>query len=627
MKRALVALACCAPIEAHPAYPAPAARAVTTWTRDGLHVSGAPELDRSLIKDIEAFDDALGYRLLDFDLRRGLLAEHGGELEHVPGPGRPPLAQTPYDFNVDWAAFEDDQNIVFTADRDGDEQLKFWVRGLGFRQKPQPAEKFNDHPHVFDPIMGALGVLWWTERDDQGKSTLWSPIGHTDVGGPGEHWTVLAFSRDAGHALVRRSVSLHESSLYSLAMGDGVATAITPEGPNQIAVAGAFGAGDDVYVACTCGGDRVRLYELADKGRVALASDLAWDVTQVAASQDGGHVAFATDEDGVSVLHLYDPKTRTHRLAPNAPTGGVIEDLRFDRASDMLAFSFTDARHPRDVYSYDPATGKLEPWTHALAKPAAVAPTHETIASFDKTPIHALVYRPAHPIGVVVELHGGPEDHFTPTWSPFEQTLVARGYAVVQPNVRGSVGYGAKFAALDDGLRRQDAVRDVGAVLDWIARDKALAGHPVSVLGTSYGGYLALAALSTYPARLKAGIVMSGITDFPTFLAHTAKYRADERRAEYGDERVKATRDFLARISPIASAKAIRAPLLVVHGRRDPRVPADDIDRYVAAVRAAGGTVWYASADDEGHLFSKINNREVVQALVLQLLASTDPHR
>jgi dipeptidyl aminopeptidase/acylaminoacyl peptidase len=226
---------------------------------------------------------------------------------------------------------------------------------------------------------------------------------------------------------------------------------------------------------------------------------------------------------------------------------------------------------------------------------------------------------------VVIELHGGPEDQWRPRWAPFEQFLVARGFAVVQPNVRGSLGYGAAYAALDNGPHREDPVRDVGAVLDWIATQPDLDPRTVVVMGTSYGGYLALASLVAYPTRLGAGIDIVGIADFVAFLEGTAPYRREQRRAEYGDERDSAVRQQLAAISPIAHAAQIKAPLLVAQGKKDPRVPSQVSDRLVASVRSAGGQVWYLSADDEGHGFTKPTNRGVLELMIVQLLSSVRP--
>jgi dipeptidyl aminopeptidase/acylaminoacyl peptidase len=227
--------------------------------------------------------------------------------------------------------------------------------------------------------------------------------------------------------------------------------------------------------------------------------------------------------------------------------------------------------------------------------------------------IPALLQKPAklgkHP--VVIDIHGGPEGQSRPGYSPFLQYLVGElGYAVIQPNVRGSTGYGRRYTLLDNGRLREDSVRDIGALLVWIAAQPDLDPERVVVMGGSYGGYMVLASLIAYGDRLRGGINVVGISNFVTFLTNTAGYRRDLRRAEYGDERDPSMRAFLQRISPLEKAEMIRRPLLVVQGLNDPRVPASESEQLVTKIRAQGGEVWYLAARDEGHGFRKKPNRD-----------------
>ena len=181
---------------------------------------------------------------------------------------------------------------------------------------------------------------------------------------------------------------------------------------------------------------------------------------------------------------------------------------------------------------------------------------------------------------------------------------------MITPNVRGSTGYGKSYSRLDDRLLREDAVRDIGALLDWIARQPDLDARRVVVMGSSYGGYMTLAALAAYGSRLRGGVDVVGISDFVTFLENTANYRQDLRRFEYGNERDPQMRLFLRGISPLTNAQKITQPLLIVQGLNDPRVPASESEQMVTAIRANGGEVWYLAAKDEGHGFRKKANRD-----------------
>ena len=226
----------------------------------------------------------------------------------------------------------------------------------------------------------------------------------------------------------------------------------------------------------------------------------------------------------------------------------------------------------------------------------------------------------------MIDIHGGPESQYRPAWDPFVQYLVNElGYAVVAPNVRGSTGYGKSFMALDNGVLREDAVRDIGSLLVWIGVQPGFDRDRVSVMGGSYGGYMALASLVTYGERLRGGIDLVGISNFVTFLRNTSPYRQDLRRAEYGDERNESMRIFLDKISPLSNANRIKKPLLVVAGLNDPRVPASESDQLVWRVRSNGGEVWYLLAKDEGHGFRKkvnIDQYLVSAAEFLQKLAT-----
>jgi dipeptidyl aminopeptidase/acylaminoacyl peptidase len=254
-------------------------------------------------------------------------------------------------------------------------------------------------------------------------------------------------------------------------------------------------------------------------------------------------------------------------------------------------------------------------------------PTWDRVGGHPRT-LSAWVYRPQHasgPTPVVIDIHGGPEVQYRPEWDPFVQFLVNElGYAVVAPNVRGSSGYGKSFLALDNGVLREDAVRDIGSLLVWIGVQPGFDRDKVAVMGGSYGGYMALASLVTYGERLRGGIDLAGISNFVTFLRNTSGYRRDWRRQEYGDERDPKMRMFLQRISPLSNATRIRQPLLVAAGQNDPRVPISEAEQLVWQVRTNGGEVWYLVAKDEGHGFTKKANRDeylLTVASFLQKLA------
>ncbi len=237
--------------------------------------------------------------------------------------------------------------------------------------------------------------------------------------------------------------------------------------------------------------------------------------------------------------------------------------------------------------------------------------------------IPAWLYKPAgagpHP--VLISIHGGPEGQSRPVFSTNVQQWAAElGYAVILPNVRGSSGYGKTYVALDNGTKREDSVRDIGALLDWIRTQPGLDAKRIVLIGGSYGGYMVLASMTHYNDRLRGAVDIVGISSFVTFLESTAEYRRDLRRPEYGDERDPKMRAFFEKISPLNNAGKITKPMLVIQGKNDPRVPYTESEQLVAKIRANGGEVWYLVGLNEGHGFAKRDNIDYYQWTVAMFL-------
>jgi dipeptidyl aminopeptidase/acylaminoacyl peptidase len=344
--------------------------------------------------------------------------------------------------------------------------------------------------------------------------------------------------------------------------------------------------------------------------------DKPWDVTEIEVHQD--MVAYVKNEDGASKLYLYG-----QGLPMDIPIG-VISGIKFSADGSQLGFTLSRPDAPSDAYSWDVAGRRLVRWTYSeiggLTPSSFVVPRHFTYKSFDGREIPAYVYLPkkASKAPVVISIHGGPEAQFQPFFSPAIQFWVNElGLAVIAPNVRGSTGYGKTYTTLDNAEKREDSVKDIGALLDWIATQPELDASRVAVHGGSYGGYMVLASLVHFGDRLRAGVDIVGIANFITFLERTSGYRVDLRRVEYGDERDPKMREVFERISPANHADRIRSALLVAHGRNDPRVPFSEAEQIVAKVRANGRPVWTVYADNEGHGFARKENRDYFTAATI----------
>jgi dipeptidyl aminopeptidase/acylaminoacyl peptidase len=326
----------------------------------------------------------------------------------------------------------------------------------------------------------------------------------------------------------------------------------------------------------------------------------------------GTRLLVTSDEGGTTRAELLDPSTLRALAQVPLPGRGSAE-FGFSRDGRFLAYSYTSATEPGDAWCFDcdlAETVRLTSSPTNVAPESMAEPTFERIVSFDREHIPTYVYQPEggqQPLPVVVYLHGGPEAQHCPTFNPIVQYLVAAGYAVVAPNVRGSTGYGKRFEHLDDGRRRFDAIADLAAVHDWIASNRGLDAKRAALFGGSYGGYLVLAGLAFQAERWAAGVDVVGISSLVTFLEHTAEWRRAVREAEYGS--LARDRQFLEEASPLSHADRIRAPLCLIHGANDPRVPLAEAEQIHATLTANGVRSELLVYRDEGHGLARLANR------------------
>ncbi len=363
--------------------------------------------------------------------------------------------------------------------------------------------------------------------------------------------------------------------------------------------------------------------------RWAFLSEFQADLEALAAPPQGSGRPFALvhNEDGLSVLRLYTPGSAAapRRIAEQLPAG-LIQNPRWHARLPLLAFDHLTAQHPGRVQVFDLSGESLQAWNGAdegSAQASASEYTRLRWRSFDGLNISGLhIAPPARfkgPRPVYISIHGGPASQSRPGYlsATLRHLVEDMGMHVILPNVRGSDGFGKKFLHLDNGRRREDSVKDISALLDLIATHSDMDAQKVVVAGGSYGGYMALAVATLESARIAGSICRVGIANFVSFLENTESYRRDNRRAEYGDERDPEMRAFLRQISPLSRAAQVKKPLFVVHGRNDPRVPYAEAQQMVQAVRAQGTPVWFLTAEDEGHSFSKADNRDYLMQATL----------
>ena len=431
---------------------------------------------------------------------------------------------------------------------------------------------------------------------------------------PGGYCEVAGFSPDGRWlGVLRLTDRSGDNDLHLVDLVGGGDVLVAPDEHDALFGPPAW-SGDSTafHFATSSGRDTAGIarFELAT-GTWSYVLEDAWDLECV--GDRGGEVlAVHANEEGYARLELYDPSTMALRRRVELPDRGTIDSLALSPGGRRLAVGFSSPRRTFDAWLFDTESGDRTRLTRSPTGPpedGLVAPTVQRFASFDGESIPYFVFRPetAEPAPVLLEIHGGPEAQRRPMWMPLMQYLVLQGFAVVQPNVRGSTGYGKRFEHLDDGRSRLDTVRDVAALHDHLAADGGFAADQTVLYDGSYGGYMVLACLAFEPDRWAGGIAVVPISSFVTFLRNTSEYRRAFREREYGS--LEHDLDFLVEASPITHVDRIRAPLLLIHGANDPRVPLGEAEQIHAALVSRGIRSELLVYPDEGHGLQKLPNR------------------
>jgi dipeptidyl aminopeptidase/acylaminoacyl peptidase len=539
---------------------------------------------------------------------------------------------------ADAAPAPDGKSFLFAKDRGGDEYYQIYQFDLGSGRHRLLTDGKSRNQNALWNDRGDRFAFSTTRRN--GKDTdihVMAPGGadSTPVVEREGNWGALDWSADGARLLVMKFISINQTELYVVDVDARAITRVHASGqPIAFGTARFSHDGKGLYYTSDENSEfqHLRYEHLAGDGRRVLSGDIPWDVQEIELSPNGRYLAFVVNAGGLSQLHLRDLKRDKAVATPALPVG-IVTSLHFDPASERLGFVLNGPRSPSDVFSFELGEDELVRWTRSetggLDARTFTEPSLVEFPSFDGRKIPAFYYR-AQPVAakaaptkvpVLINIHGGPESQSLPSFNPLTEFYVRElGIAVVVPNVRGSSGYGKSYLLLDNGFKREDSVKDIGALLDWIAQQPELDASRVAVIGGSYGGYMVLASMTHYNDRLRAGIDIVGISNFVTFLRNTKDYRRDLRRAEYGDDRDPAMKAHLEKISPTANAAKITKPMLVAQGANDPRVPQGEAEQIVATIRKQGGDVWYLLARDEGHGFAKKVNRDYYQNAVILFL-------
>ncbi len=608
-----------------------------------LVLDGVPEIPPRIVEKLNQYQNVRSAALQGWAPQGGVLIAtrfaDTFQLHHVQNAGGDRRQLTFFHEPVMWGAFgKSPEWFVFRRDVGGDEMDHIYRFDLAEGEAVQLTQGRGQN----DDVVWSNAkdrIAWRSTVRNQKDHDIWvmdplRPESAAIVAENSGYWTPLDWSPDDSKLLLSRYVSSTESYVWLLDLASKEKTAVGNHGKvdgEAIMVTKAMfdAQGTGIYEASDEGSEfhTLRHRRLGEKKATPLTDDIPWDVKDLALTPDRKTMAFAVNADGVSKLYLGAAGGRERKEIP-IPFG-TASSLKFSDDGRTLAIGINTPTSPADVWTVDVATGAMTRWTESEVGgldpksflPCEIVrfPTFDTEKGGARRTIPAFVYKPQGkgPFPVIVNIHGGPESQSSAIFSATAQYYSNElGCAVIYPNVRGSSGFGKTYLKLDNAEKREDSVKDIGALLDWIATQPDLDAERVGVIGGSYGGYMSLACLVHYSDRLRAGIDVVGISNFVTFLTNTSEYRRDVRRVEYGDERDAKMRAHLEKISPANSAEKIDVPLFVIQGANDPRVPASEAEQIVRAVRANGNPAWFMLAKDEGHGFDKKSNKDQMEYAV-----------
>lgn len=564
-------------------------------------------------------------------LQLHLVAGPGGERQQLTFSPDPSIAGA---FSPDPAGAE----FVYLQDHDGDGRYQIFYRHAA----EAAARRLTDGKSInVAPVWSNAGqnlAFATTARD--GKSLdvdVVAPqsgaLPHLVVSGEGGAWVPLDWSPDDSQLLVLEAISRRQARLWLVDLDSGKKREVDA-GTAAISAARFSRDGQGAYLISDLDSEyrQLRFVNFFTGQKSMVSGRGPGDVETMALSRDGHYLAFVSDDGGVDRLEVLDLRAHQDLTVPSMPAPGLIRDLAFDGDGKRLAFRYEAVTHPGDAYVFDLAARRVEQWTHSEA--GGVDPRKFVLPRLVRFPgferenprgrdVPAYVYAAAgggtHPVLILFD--GGAERRFRSGFEPWIQYLAGElGFAVVVPNLRGSAGYGKSYAAASDGRAREDAIKDIGALLVWLRAQSEFDAEHIAVAGEGYGGYLALAALVNYGDRLRGGVDVGGICDFVDWLASVPAPRQEQLRREFGDERDPEIRGYLRRISPLAAAERIGKPLLVVQGANDAEVPAAQSEAMVNRLRSRGADVHYLLIKDAGHDLGTQHDREVTGAVEAEFL-------
>ncbi len=538
----------------------------------------------------------------------------------------------------EYSPVPNDDRIVYSRDVGGDENMQLFLLDSETGDEQLLTAGHEDAMHLFGEWSAdGNSILFAANRRDKGLFDLYVQSLNGDAqliwqnDDPG-YLFYMTFSPDGGRVALTHMISSFADNLLEIDIQSGTAHTIRTEARYRSLNYSADGK--SLYLITDWESDFTYLAQLdLASGDITRLASPDWDVVDCTLSPDKQTLAYTLNVEGASELYRYDIATgESHQLTLPAEHG-IMGFTKFSADSKQLVSAFISATRASDAYLWDIEKDTVRPLsrtshggldTSTFVSPELIHyPTFDTNESGETRHIPAWLYKPEtdsdNPRPVIVIVHGGPEGQSRPIFSFTAQYFVNQGYAVMLPNVRGSVGYGKAYSHLDDVEKRMDSVADLAHAAHWLKAQPDIDENKIVVYGGSYGGFMVLSAMTTYPDLWVAGVNIVGISNFVTFLENTSDYRRAHREAEYGS--LAKDRDFLESISPINHIDNIQAPLMVIHGANDPRVPLSEAEQLAEALESRDIPVELLVFDDEGHGIVKLKNKQVAYPAIADFLS------
>ncbi len=602
---------------------------------NNLVTEGMPALSAGIIDDVKPYTEARG---------AGLAAWHPGskqmiistrfgnavQLHQVKMPGGDRKQITFFNEPLGNASFEPTAGkyFLFTKDIGGNEfgQIYSYDLSTGKSTMITPGGKSQNGNITWNK--NGTNILYTstrrngTDRDIYMMDPLNPASDKLILQLEGGGWGISDWSDDEQRVILNKGVSINEASIWLYSMASTKNIRLLPEIDERVAYRGGTFTkdGKSIYFSTDKDNEYLRpaKYDLGSKKITYLVTGINWELTSFDITKDQKQAAFVTNEAGISKLYIQDLVTNKYKQVTSIPTG-LIGGTEWHNDNKTLGFSFVTATSSSDVYELNSATQQLTRWTESelggMNLDGIEAPQLIKWKSFDGLEISGFVYKANKKFTgkrpVIINIHGGPEGQSRPGFIGRNNYFLNElGVSIVFPNVRGSTGFGKSFTDKDNGMKREESVKDIGALIDWIATQPDLDASRIMITGGSYGGYMTLACAFHYNDKIKCALDIVGISHFTTFLKNTESYRRDLRRVEYGDEREPAMAEYFEKIAPLNNAQKITKPMFIVQGKNDPRVPYTEAEQMRDKIKQNGGTVWFLMANDEGHGFAKKNNAD-----------------